>query len=77
MATSICREESVQKHCAIIAVRGRKFKNFSIPIESARQILVDELNLNDDIPSKKFTKTTVRQKNMEVRLFNTSLILFL
>lgn len=44
---------------------GQQFKCDPIPLMTTRQVIVDELVL-DDYPAKKLPKTTVRQKNMEV-----------
>jgi len=65
VATSLCREETVQKHCAIITVKGRHFKCDPIPLQTTRQILVDELVLEDELPDIILEKSTVRQKNMK------------
>uniref|UniRef100_A0A915DHK9 Mre11 DNA-binding domain-containing protein n=1 Tax=Ditylenchus dipsaci TaxID=166011 RepID=A0A915DHK9_9BILA len=65
VATSLCREEAVQKHCGVITVKGRKFKCTPIPLQTTRQVIVDELVLDDSVQMKKMPRSTVRQKHME------------
>jgi len=60
------REESVPKHCGIVTVMGEQFKCDPIPLKTTRQVIVDELVLEDH-QARKLPRTTVRQKNMEVR----------
>uniref|UniRef100_A0A914CAC5 Mre11 DNA-binding domain-containing protein n=1 Tax=Acrobeloides nanus TaxID=290746 RepID=A0A914CAC5_9BILA len=63
VATSLSKEETVPKHCAIISVReDRKFQSKPIRLATPRQIFVEELIL--DNPPRKLPKTTVRQPNM-------------
>ncbi|KAI1721371.1 mre11 DNA-binding presumed domain-containing protein [Ditylenchus destructor] len=65
VATSLCKEEAVQKHCAIIKVQDRRFKSIPIPLQTTRQVIIDELQLDDSVLLRKIPRSTVRQKDME------------
>lgn len=66
VATSLSREEAGEKHCAVVTVKDKQFKSKAIPLQTVRQVFVQELVL-EDVPIRKMPRTTtVRQENMPV-----------
>ncbi|KAH7728876.1 double-strand break repair protein mre-11 [Aphelenchoides avenae] len=64
VATSLSREEAGKKHCAVVTVKDKQFKSKAIPLQTVRQVFVQELVL-EDVPIRKMPRTTtVRQENM-------------
>ncbi|KAF7630915.1 Double-strand break repair protein [Meloidogyne graminicola] len=64
VATALSTEEAKRKHIGIMTVCEKKFKLKKIELKTVRQLIIDELDLNEYEPSPKIAKTTIRQKNM-------------
>uniref|UniRef100_A0A914HEQ5 Double-strand break repair protein n=1 Tax=Globodera rostochiensis TaxID=31243 RepID=A0A914HEQ5_GLORO len=65
VATALSVEESKKKHIGILSVRGKEFKLKKIPLQTTRQIIVEELTLEGAQPTApKIAKSSVRLKKM-------------
>ncbi|KAK0417365.1 hypothetical protein QR680_012966 [Steinernema hermaphroditum] len=64
IATSLTADEAIPKHVAVLKVRGRKFKSIPIPLETVRQLLVDEINLELEYDDVRVPKLTTRNDRM-------------
>ncbi|TKR78226.1 hypothetical protein L596_019067 [Steinernema carpocapsae] len=64
IATSLTKDEAIPKHIALLKVRGRKFVSKPIPLETVRQLFVDELNFELDYEDVRIPNTTIRQDRM-------------
>jgi len=65
VATSLCPDESIPKAIALLEIKKTSMKINRIPLERARQVLFDNLDLNKKDPHVKLTKTQVRTKDMK------------
>uniref|UniRef100_A0A1I8BM44 Mre11_DNA_bind domain-containing protein n=1 Tax=Meloidogyne hapla TaxID=6305 RepID=A0A1I8BM44_MELHA len=64
VATALSTEEAKKKHIGIMSVHKKPFKLKKIELKTVRQLIIDELDLNESEPAAKVPKTTFRQKNM-------------
>ena len=55
-----------KKSSFLRSVHRKQFKLKKIEMKTVRQLIIDELDLNEAEPSAKIAKTTIRQKNMKV-----------
>ncbi|CAB3405913.1 unnamed protein product [Caenorhabditis bovis] len=60
VATSLTEDEAVQKQVFLIKIKGRKFISTPIPLETTRQIVVDELELGTLPPGTKVSDKNKR-----------------
>nr|CAD2128714.1 unnamed protein product [Meloidogyne enterolobii] len=65
VATALSTDEAKRKHIGIMSVHRKQFKLKKIEMKTVRQLIIDELDLNEAEPSAKIAKTTIRQKNMK------------
>jgi hypothetical protein len=71
VATSISKEETGKKHCGIMSIRDREFKMQKIELKTTRQVILENLELDDSSFPAKIPRSTVRQPNMPVSKKNT------
>ncbi|KAL3090144.1 hypothetical protein niasHS_006596 [Heterodera schachtii] len=65
VATALSVEEAKKKHIGILSIKGKEFKLKKIPLQTTRQIFVDELTLEGAQPTApKIAKSSVRLKKM-------------
>uniref|UniRef100_A0A1I8AWQ2 Double-strand break repair protein n=1 Tax=Steinernema glaseri TaxID=37863 RepID=A0A1I8AWQ2_9BILA len=64
IATSLTADEAIPKHIAVLKVRGRKFKSTPVPLETVRQLLVAEINLELESEGERVPKLSVRTDRM-------------
>lgn len=64
VATAISKEETGKKYCGILTIREKNFKLRKIELKTTRQVILEDLELDDSIFPAKIARTTVRQPNM-------------
>uniref|UniRef100_A0A914N927 Mre11 DNA-binding domain-containing protein n=1 Tax=Meloidogyne incognita TaxID=6306 RepID=A0A914N927_MELIC len=57
--------ECIDAQTLLMSVHRKQFKLKKIEMKTVRQLIIDELDLNEAEPSAKIAKTTIRQKNMK------------
>ena len=91
VATSLSTEEAAQKQIGILYklfrfasntltfafrnIRGKEFKMNKIQLKTTRQIIVNELILEEAEPAIKVPRSTVRQKHMPVSIISIQFLL--